>query len=156
MVPKKARQPQSNTTLQYMVQAAQLMHEISKLFHADATEVHEFIASQTLQAARAARERYFESSGKMCVFRGLAGSQCDCCSIYVPADCRGEQQRTLQLTFFGKHRTNPLFINVIQAAVDKCFNSLPSIAEGKKWVALGPAAIRADLQAHWEAFLAIQ
>ena len=152
MVPKKTRQPQSNKTLQYMGQAARLMHEISKLFHADATEVHEFIASQTLQAARAARERYFEKSGKMCIFRELAGSKCDCYSIYVPADYRGEQQRTLQVTLFGQTQTNPFFINIIQAALDTCFNSLPSIAEKKKWVARGSAAICADLQAHWEAF----
>ena len=62
MVPKKPRQPQSNTTLQYMDQAVQLMHEILKFFRADATEVHEFISSQNLQASRAARERLFVST----------------------------------------------------------------------------------------------
>ena len=156
MVPKKARQPQTNTTLQYMDQAVQLMHEITKLFRADATEVHQFISSQILQASRAARERLFETSGKMCIFREVAGSQSARCLIYIPADYRGEQESTLLVPGLGKHLTNPFFMNTMQAGLDKYVNSLPSIAEKRKWVARGPAAIHGDLRDHWITFLADQ
>ena len=156
MVPKKARQPQTNTTLQYMDQAVRLMHEITKLFRADATEVHQFISSQFLQASHAARERLFESSGKMCIFHEQAGSRSARCLIYIPADYRGEQESTLPaVPAFRKHLTNPFFMSVMQAALDKYFNS-KSIAEKKKWVARGPAAIHEDLRKHWVEFLAMQ
>ena len=151
MVLKKPRHPQSNKPLQYMNKAVHLMQEISKLFHADATEVHEFIASQTLQAARAARLRHFEKSRKMCIFREL-GSKCDCYSIYVPANYRGEQPTTFAIYIRGPNKANPFFMNIIQAALDTCCNSLPSIAEKKEWVARGRAAIEEDLKAHWKTF----